>query len=101
MSYLTLKIISIVVIFLILLTAIITRDTDGGRDSRRLIAGGKRRNRKREEPENTHTEKYQSDFKKVDFFDDSKSSDIEKKRVGIHFLQTFLARRLQCVSKHP
>lgn len=85
MSYLTFKIISIVVIFLILLTAIITRDTDGGRDSRRLIAGGKRRNRKREEPENTHTEKYQSDFKKVDFFDDSKSSDPEKKRVGSHF----------------
>lgn len=85
MSYLTLKIISIVVMFLILLTAIITRDTDGGRDSRRLIAGGKRRNRKREEPENTHTEKYQSDFKKVVFFDDSKSSDPEKKRVGSHF----------------
>lgn len=85
MSYLTFKIISIVVIFLILLTAIITRDTDGGSDSRRLIAGGKRRNRKREEPENTHTEKYQSDFKKVDFFDDSKSSDPEKKRVGSHF----------------
>lgn len=85
MSYLTLKIISIVVMFLILLTAIITRDTDGGRDSRRLIVGGKRRNRKREEPENTHTEKYQSDFKKVDFFDDSKSSDPEKKRVGSHF----------------
>jgi hypothetical protein len=85
MSYLTFKIISIVVIFLILLTAIITRDTDGGRDSRRLIAGGKRRNRKREEPENTHTEKYQSDFKKVDFFDDSKSSDPEKQRMGSHF----------------
>jgi len=86
MSYLTLKIISIVVMFLILLTAIITRDTDGGRDSRRLIAGGKRRNRKREDQdENTHSERYLKDFKTIEFFDDSKSSDPEKKRVGSHF----------------
>ena len=86
MSYLTLKIISIVVMFLILLTAIITRDTDGRRDSRRLIAGGKRRNRKREDQdENTHSERYLKDFKTIEFFDDSKSSDPEKKRVGSHF----------------
>lgn len=86
MSYLTFKIISIVVIFLILLTAIITRDTDGGRDSRRLIAGGKRRNRKREDQdENTHSERCLKDFKTIEFFDDSKSSDPEKKRVGSHF----------------
>ena len=85
MSLLTILILSIAVMLVIVIVAVITMCTDRERSNRRLVAGGKRRNRKREEPENTHSEKYQSDFKKVEFFDDSKSSDPEKKRVGSHF----------------
>ena len=85
MSLLTILILSIAVMLVIVIVAIITMCTDRERGNRRLVAGGKHRNRKREEPENTHSEKYQSDFKKVEFFDDSKSSDPEKKRVGSHF----------------
>lgn len=88
MSYLTFNIIFIAVILVILFTVIITRDTDRGRgnSNRRLIAGGKRRNRKRENSrEDTLSERYLADCKTMEFFDDSKSSDPEKKRVGSHF----------------
>lgn len=86
MSYLTFKIIFIAFMLLILFTVIITRATDGGSGNRRAIAGSKRRNRKREElREDTLSERYLSDFKTVEFFDDSKSSDPEKQRMGSHF----------------
>ena len=85
MSLLTILILSIAVMLVIVIVAIITMCTDRERSNRCAIAGGKRCNRKREEPENTLPEKYLSDFRKVEFFDDSKSSDPEKQREGSHF----------------
>ena len=86
MSYLTFKIISIAIMLVILIALLISKKTSGERNCSSPSRGDKYRRQKRKESrEIVHPEQYLTDSKTMEFFDDSKSSDPEKKRVGSHF----------------
>ena len=85
-SYLTFKIISIAVMLVILLALLISKKTSGERNYTPSAWDDKYRRQKRKESKKiAHSERYLSDSKTMDFFNDSKSSDPEKQRVGSHF----------------
>ena len=82
MSYLTFKIISVAIMLVILLVALASRNSE---KRTKDTCPNKPKDADGEATEINYKEKYQSDFKTVEFFNDSKSSDPEKQRVGSHF----------------
>lgn len=82
MSYLTFKIISVAILLLVMVVVLISKKSDKATVKE---SDDTQKNTDAIANEIKHKEWYLSDFAKVDFFDDSKSSDPEKKRVGSHF----------------
>lgn len=80
--YLTFKIISVAILLVVMVVVLISKKSDKatGKES-----DDKQKNTDAIATEIKHKEWYLSDFANADFFDDSKSSDLEKKRVGSHF----------------
>lgn len=95
MSYLTFKIISVAILLVVMVVVLFSKKSDKATVKE---SDDTQKNTDAIANEIKHKEWYLSNFAKVDFFDDSKSSDPEKQRMGSHFLQAFLARWLQCVS---
>lgn len=82
MSYLTFKIISVAIMLVILLVALASRNSE---KRAKDTCSYKPKDADGEATEIKHKEWYLSDFSTAEFFDDSKSSDPEKQRVGSHF----------------